>query len=60
MIILPTPAGLAMVYFFMPKGRLLLNDRMFFLGAAGMLLETKAVVWMALLLRIKWPLFLAP
>jgi hypothetical protein len=29
--------GLAMVYFFMPKGRLLPNSRMFFLGAAFML-----------------------
>jgi SAM-dependent methyltransferase len=46
--------GLAMVYFFMPKGRLRLNNRMFFLGAAFMLLETKAVVQMALLFGSTW------
>jgi hypothetical protein len=46
--------GLAMVYLFMPKGRPLLNSRMFFLGAAFMLLETKAVVQMALLFGSTW------
>jgi SAM-dependent methyltransferase len=46
--------GVAMVYFFMPKGRLQLNSRMFFLGAAFMLLETKAVVQMALLFGSTW------
>jgi spermidine synthase len=46
--------GLGMVYLFMPKGRLLLNNRMFFLGAAFMLLETKAVVQMALLFGSTW------
>jgi len=46
--------GLTMVYFFMPEGRLLLNSRMFFLGAAFMLLETKAVVQMALLFGSTW------
>jgi spermidine synthase len=46
--------GLAMVYLFMPKGRLRLNSRMFFLGAAFMLLETKAVVQMALLFGSTW------
>ena len=46
--------GIGMVYFFMPKGRLLLNSRMFFLGAAFMLLETKAVVQMALLFGSTW------
>ena len=37
-----------------PKGRLRLNSRMFFLGAAFMLLETKAVVQMALLFGSTW------
>jgi SAM-dependent methyltransferase len=46
--------GMAMVYFFVPKGRLRLNNRMFFLGAAFMLLETKAVVQMALLFGSTW------
>ena len=38
----------------MPKGPLRLNNRMFFLGAAFMLLETKAVVQMALLFGTTW------
>jgi hypothetical protein len=46
--------GIAMVYFFMPKGRLRFSNRMFFLGAAFMLLETKAVVQMALLFGSTW------
>jgi spermidine synthase len=46
--------GLAMVYFFLPKGRPQINTRMFFLGAAFMLLETKAVVQMALLFGSTW------
>jgi spermidine synthase len=48
--------GLAMVYLFMPKGpgRLRLDRRMFFLGAAFMLLETKAVVQLALLFGSTW------
>jgi SAM-dependent methyltransferase len=46
--------GIAMVYLFMPKGRVRLNNRMFFLGAAFMLLETKAVVQMALLFGSTW------
>ncbi len=46
--------GIAMVYFFMPKGRLRLSSRMFLLGAAFMLLETKAVVQMALLFGSTW------
>jgi spermidine synthase len=46
--------GMAMVYLFMPKGRLRFNNRMFFLGAAFMLLETKAVVQMALLFGSTW------
>jgi SAM-dependent methyltransferase len=46
--------GIAMVYLFMPKGRLRLNGRMFFLGAAFMLVETKAVVQMALLFGSTW------
>ena len=32
--------GLGMVYLFLPKGRIAINGRMFFLGAAFMLLET--------------------
>jgi hypothetical protein len=43
-----------MVYLFLPKGRLAINSRMFFLGAAFMLLETKAVVQMALLFGSTW------
>ncbi len=48
--------GAAMVYMFLPKGRSLirLNRRMFFLGAAFMLLETKAVVQLALLFGSTW------
>lgn len=46
--------GVAMIYLFMPRGRLRLNSRMFFLGAAFMLLETKAVVQMALLFGSTW------
>jgi SAM-dependent methyltransferase len=46
--------GLAMVYLFMPKSRLRFDGRMFFLGAAFMLLETKAVVQMALLFGSTW------
>ena len=46
--------GIAMVYLFMPKGSLQLNSRMFFLGAAFMLLETKAIVQMALLFGSTW------
>jgi hypothetical protein len=46
--------GTAMLYLFMPRGQLQLNSRMFFLGAAFMLLETKAVVQMALLFGSTW------
>ncbi|MET3837954.1 hypothetical protein [Bradyrhizobium sp. OAE829] len=46
--------GIAMVYFFAPKLRLRLNSPMFFLGAGFMLLETKAVVQMALLFGSTW------
>lgn len=46
--------GLGLVYLFMPKGRIGLNNRMFFLGAAFMLIETKAVVQMALLFGSTW------
>jgi SAM-dependent methyltransferase len=46
--------GVAMVCFFLPKGRLQMNTRMFFLGAGFMLLETKAVVQMALLFGNTW------
>jgi spermidine synthase len=48
--------GMVMVYLFLPKGvgRLRLDGRMFFLGAAFMLLETKAVVQLALLFGSTW------
>ena len=52
--------GIAMVLLFMPKdigkgsGGLRINIRMFFLGAGFMLLETKAVVQMALLFGSTW------
>jgi SAM-dependent methyltransferase len=46
--------GLGMVYFFLPKGRISLDSRMFFLGAAFMLLETRAVTQMALLFGSTW------
>jgi SAM-dependent methyltransferase len=46
--------GLGMVYFFMPRGRIALDSRMFFLGAAFMLLETRAVAQMALLFGSTW------
>jgi hypothetical protein len=46
--------GLGMVYFFMPRGRVALDSRMFFLGAAFMLLETRAVAQMALLFGSTW------
>jgi SAM-dependent methyltransferase len=49
--------GILMVYVFLPKGRgrwLRVDGRMFFLGAAFMLLETKAVVQLALLFGSTW------
>jgi SAM-dependent methyltransferase len=54
--------GIGMVWFFLPKGRLgggpagrlALDNRMFFLGAAFMLLETRAVVQTALLFGSTW------
>src|SRR5207249_3365776 len=46
--------GGGMVYLFLPKRRIALNGRMFFLGAAFMLLETKAVVQLALLFGSTW------
>jgi spermidine synthase len=48
--------GLVIVYFFLPKGpgRLRFYPRMFFLGAGFMLLETKAVVQLALLFGSTW------
>jgi SAM-dependent methyltransferase len=46
--------GIGFVWFFMPKGRIALDSRMFFLGAAFMLLETKAVVQMAVLFGSTW------
>jgi hypothetical protein len=46
----------AMVYMFLPKGqrRIRFDRRMFFLGAGFMLLETKAVVQLALLFGSTW------
>jgi SAM-dependent methyltransferase len=48
--------GLMMVYLFLPKKRehFRFDGRMFFLGAAFMLLETKAVVQLALLFGSTW------
>ena len=48
--------GVAMVYLFLPKdrGRIRIDGRMFLLGAAFMLLETKAVVQLALLFGSTW------
>jgi hypothetical protein len=46
--------GLGMAYLFMPKGSMRGNGQMFFLGAAFMLLETKAVVHLALLFGSTW------
>jgi SAM-dependent methyltransferase len=50
--------GLGMVYLFLPGSgigrRIAVDNRMFFLGAAFMLLETKAVVQMALLFGSTW------
>ncbi len=43
-----------MVYLFLPRGRIGINSRMFFLGAAFMLLETRAVVQIALLFGSTW------
>jgi len=43
-----------MVYLFLLKGRVGPNGRMFFLGAAFMLLETRSVVQMALLFGSTW------
>ena len=53
-IVLLGVLGLGMVYFFMPRGRIALDSRMFFLGAAFMLLETRAVAQMALLFGSTW------
>jgi hypothetical protein len=50
--------GIAMIFFFMPQSapgsRTRINPGMFFLGAAFMLLETKAVVQLALLFGSTW------
>jgi Spermine/spermidine synthase domain len=48
--------GIAMVYLFLPKGSgpLQIQGRMFFLGAGFMLLETRAVVQLALLFGSTW------
>jgi SAM-dependent methyltransferase len=48
--------GVALVYIFLPKGtgRLQIHSRFFCLGAAFMLLETRAVVQLALLFGSTW------
>ncbi|MBV9491615.1 MAG: hypothetical protein JO069_18140 [Verrucomicrobia bacterium] len=50
--------GVALVYIFLPKGTgkggLQIHSRLFWLGAAFMLLETKAVVQLALLFGSTW------
>jgi hypothetical protein len=43
-----------MVVAFLPRGRVRVNGRLFFLGAAFMLLETRAVVQLALLFGGTW------
>lgn len=59
-VLLMGAIGLIMVYLFLPKARgvsaggLHLDGRMFFLGAAFLLLETKAVVQLALLFGSTW------
>lgn len=53
-IVLLGGLALMLVYFFLPKGRVQIDSRMFFLGAAFMLLETKAVVQLALLFGSTW------
>lgn len=58
-ILLMGAIGLIMVYLFLPKDRRVrdgeqLSIRMFFLGAGFMLLETKAVVQLALLFGSTW------
>ncbi len=46
--------GVVLLYLFLPKGRLQIDGRMFFLGAGFMLLETRAVVQLALLFGGTW------
>ena len=46
--------GLLMVWLFWPRGSGRIDSRMFFLGAAFMLLETRAVVQLALLFGSTW------
>jgi hypothetical protein len=55
-IVLLGMLGVGMVYLFLPKGsgRFRIDGRMFFLGAAFMLLESKAVVQLALLFGSTW------
>jgi SAM-dependent methyltransferase len=53
-MVLLAALGLGLLYFFLPKGRVALDSRMFFLGAAFMLIETRAVVQMALLFGSTW------
>jgi SAM-dependent methyltransferase len=55
MIVLGT-LGMAMAYLFLPRGRgrTRIDGRLFFLGTAFMLLQTKAVVQLALLFGSTW------
>ncbi len=46
--------GLGMIFCFRPRGGSVWNSRMFFLGAGFMLIETKAVVHLALLFGSTW------
>src|SRR5207302_2650974 len=46
--------GLGMVYLFLPHRRFVLDSRMFFLGTAFLLLETRAITQMALLFGSTW------
>lgn len=53
-ILLMTILGLAVLYWQAPGHRIALNGRMFFLGAAFLLVETKAVVQLALVFGSTW------
>jgi SAM-dependent methyltransferase len=53
-VLLMTVLGLAVLYWQAPGHRISMNGRMFFLGAAFLLVETKAVVQLALVFGSTW------
>jgi len=53
-VLLMTVLGLAVLYWQAPGHRIAMNGRMFFLGAAFLLVETKAVVQLALVFGSTW------